>query len=70
MTPDPIFVRAGSPLADVLPAFADEGVGAVPVVDEGDRVVGIVSYVDLVRFLRDRAASPARAEAGAARTAR
>ncbi|MFY3742591.1 HPP family protein [Anaeromyxobacter sp. Red801] len=55
MTPDPIYVRAGAPLADVLPIFADEGVGAVPVLDAGDRVVGIVSYVDLLRALARRA---------------
>ncbi len=55
MTPDPISVRAGAPLAEVLPIFADEGVGALPVVDDADRVVGIVSYVDLIRFIRDHA---------------
>ncbi len=66
MTPDPIFVRAGAPLADALSAFADERVGAVPVLDEGDRVVGIVSYVDLVRFIRDRAGGPPRRAAAGA----
>jgi CBS domain-containing protein len=52
MTPDPLFVHVGAPIANVLPIFADEGVGAVPVLDEGDRVVGIVSYVDLIRYIR------------------
>jgi CBS domain-containing protein len=65
MTPDPLFVRTGAPLADVLPIFADDGVGAVPVVDEDDRVVGIVSYVDLVRFLSERASGVAERAGGA-----
>ena len=51
MTPDPMFVHIGAPIAHVLSIFADEGVGAVPVLDEGDRVVGIVSYVDLIRYI-------------------
>ena len=58
MTPDPMFVHVGAPLGQVLPIFADEGVGAVPVLDEGDRVVGIVSYVDLIRDLRDHTEAP------------
>jgi CBS domain-containing protein len=56
MTPDPLYVRAGAPLAEVLPIFADEGVGAVAVLDHSDRLVGIVSYVDIIRFLRTQAA--------------
>ncbi len=63
MTPDPLFVRIGAPLAEVLPFFADEGVGAVPVLDHADRVVGIVSYVDVIRFVRDHAGD-GRATAG------
>jgi CBS domain-containing protein len=66
MTPDPLFVRTGAPLADALRIFADEVVGAVPVLDPSDRVVGIVSYVDLVRFLRDRAGGGAEREGRAA----
>ncbi len=58
MTPDPMFVRVGAPIAHVLPIFADEGVGAVPVIDEEDRVVGIVSYVDLIRYIRNHADAP------------
>lgn len=54
MTPDPIFVRVGAALAEVLPIFADEGIGAVPVLDHDDRVVGIVSYLDVIRFVRDQ----------------
>lgn len=55
MTPDPIFVHAGAPLAEVLPIFSDESVGAVPVLDDDERVVGILSYVDVMRFILEHA---------------
>ncbi len=55
MTPDPISVRSGTPLAEVLETFAIERVGALPVVDEADKLVGILSYVDLLMWLRDNA---------------
>lgn len=51
MTPDPVFVREGAPLAELLETFARERVGALPVVDEAERLVGIVSYVDLLLAL-------------------
>jgi acetoin utilization protein AcuB len=52
MTPDPITVRSGTPLDDVLETFASERVGALPVVDEADTLLGIVSYVDVMMWLR------------------
>jgi CBS-domain-containing membrane protein len=61
MTPDPLTVRSGAPLLTLLDAFTDERVGAVPVVDEGEALLGIVSYVDLLRWLRDRVAAQERA---------
>ncbi len=63
MTPDPVSVRLGARLAEVIDTFADERVGALLVVDEADRVRGIVSYVDLRLWLRDH---PAGGAAGAA----
>lgn len=65
MTPDPISVRTGARLGEVLETFADERVGALLVVDEADRLRGILSYVDLLLWLRDHpsggaAAPPAR----------
>jgi CBS domain-containing protein len=53
MRPDPLTVREGARLRDVLEIVADERVGAVPVVREDDSLVGIVSYVDVIQFLRD-----------------
>jgi CBS domain-containing protein len=55
MTPDPISVRTGTPLSEALAIFANERVGAVPVLDEADQLVGILSYVDIFCWLRDNA---------------
>ena len=68
MTPDPISVRLGTVTADVLETFADERVGALLVVDEGDRIRGVLSYIDLLLWLRDHPSGsevlPPRSEAG------
>jgi len=53
MTPDPVSVRLGARLGEVIDTFADERVGALLVVDDADRVRGIVSYVDLLLWLRE-----------------
>jgi len=55
MTPDPISVRARAQLRDALEVFVVERVGALPVVDDGDDLVGVLSYVDLLTWLRDHA---------------
>ncbi len=52
MTPDPIALPPRAPLAEALAIFSDDRVGAVPVVDDGERLVGIVSYVDLLGTIR------------------
>ena len=57
MTPDPLTVRAGTPLTEVLQLFTEERIGAIPVVDESETLLGIISYVDVLRWLRDRAAA-------------
>ncbi|AKU90471.1 CBS domain-containing protein [Vulgatibacter incomptus] len=53
MVPDPVIVRARSRLMDVVDVFTDERIGALPVLDEDDRLVGILSYVDVLVWLRD-----------------
>jgi CBS domain-containing protein len=54
MRPDPITISSDAALRDALEIFADERIGALPVV-EGSRLVGIVSYVDLLGYLRREA---------------
>lgn len=51
MTPNPIQVAEGASLYDLAEAFLDDRVGAVPVVDAKERLIGLVSYVDLIGFL-------------------
>jgi CBS domain-containing protein len=51
MTTDVITVRDDARLSDVARQFVDERVGALPVVDARGRLVGIVSYVDVIRAL-------------------
>lgn len=45
---DPVRVELDTPASDIAGLLADERIGAVPVVDEFDRPIGIVSYVDLL----------------------
>lgn len=52
MSVEPITVRADEPLLKAVSRFVDERVGALPVVDPKGRLVGILSYLDVLRFLR------------------
>lgn len=52
MTPAPVALPPDASLAEALAVFADERVEAVPVVDDGERLVGIVSYLDLLGTIR------------------
>jgi CBS domain-containing protein len=52
MHASPVAVGPHTPLRDVLRALTEERVGAVPVVEEDDRLVGMISYVDVLDFLR------------------
>ena len=58
MSPDPISIGPKTPLAEALEIFADEKVGALAVVDASERLQGILSYVDLLAYLRERAGGP------------
>ena len=54
MTPEVITVGPDDDLGDVVDLMLENRVGAVPVVqDVSGRLVGIVSYVDLLRAFRD-----------------
>jgi CBS domain-containing protein len=49
MTRDAFVVRQDAPFTDVVRVFTEQRVGAVPVVDETERLVGIISYVDVFK---------------------
>lgn len=48
MTPNPTCVSRDADLAAVAEALVDQRIGAVLVIDEAERLVGIVSYVDVL----------------------
>ena len=54
MTPAPTTITADATVADVLPLFVKRRYGAVPVVDADNRLVGIVSTIDMLRQLEQR----------------
>ena len=54
MIREPLKVNPDSPMSLLLTAFTDWRIGAVPVVDGDDRLQGIISYVDVLRVLRER----------------
>ena len=54
MSGDPISVDAEADATDVVDIMIEQKVGAVPVVDETEnRLVGIVSYMDVLKHARD-----------------
>ena len=55
MTKDVEVVRADSDLSDVEDIMSDEQVRRVPVVDEHDRLIGMIAQADLVRADPDEA---------------
>lgn len=52
MTTEIIAAEADSPLADVIDAMLAKRIGAIPIVDAANEVIGIVSYVDVLRLAR------------------
>jgi CBS domain-containing protein len=50
MTPAPVTVGADVPLRDVAVLLFERGVSGVPVLDDEDRVVGVISETDLLEF--------------------
>jgi CBS domain-containing protein len=53
MSADVITVEPETTLSDVVAVFLESKVGALPVVEPGGEVVGIVSYIDVLRALQD-----------------
>ena len=54
MEEHPVVTRPDVELGEILDMFLEEKVGAIPVVDEDNRVVGIIGYVDLLRYFQKR----------------
>ncbi len=70
MRPDPLKLGRRATLRDALEILVDDRVGALPVTDDADRPVGIVSYVDLLAHLGEAASAPAPEAAGRKASAR
>lgn len=51
MNPDPYFVRVDGTVRDALRIFMAKKTGGVPVVDDGNRVVGFVSDGDVMKYI-------------------
>jgi acetoin utilization protein AcuB len=51
MTAAPLTITEDVGVAEVAQLLADRRFGAVPVVDQEQRALGIISYVDLLRVL-------------------
>ncbi|MCZ0983210.1 CBS domain-containing protein [Streptomyces diastatochromogenes] len=58
MTHEVVSVRGDTPFKEIVRMLSRHRVTAVPVVDEENRVVGVVSEGDLLRKTADRAAGP------------
>jgi acetoin utilization protein AcuB len=58
MTRGPITARPETPLMDVAAIFVDHRIGALPVVDAERRLLGIVSYIDVLARLAGREPQP------------
>ena len=54
MTTDPITVSPDDDLQEILEVLIEEKIGGIPVVDETEGLVGIVTYVDLLRCFLSR----------------
>ena len=52
MKPNPIALLPKTPLTEALEVFADERVGAVPVLNENETLAGMLSYVDVMTWLQ------------------
>ncbi|RMX07930.1 CBS domain-containing protein [Corticibacter populi] len=51
MVPTPAIARAGQPILDILPLLCQGGLYHVPVLDDGQHLIGIITQTDLLRAL-------------------
>ena len=54
MTAKPLTVSPEDDLREALELLIEEKIGGIPVVDETEGLVGIVTYVDVLRFFLNR----------------
>jgi CBS domain-containing protein len=54
MTTDPITVSPDDELQEVVELLIEEKIGGVPVIDDTEGLVGIVTYVDVLRCFLER----------------
>jgi len=54
MTTEPMSVSSDDDLQDAVEIMIDEKIGGIPVVDEAEGLVGIVTYVDILRCFLNR----------------
>ena len=54
MTTEPLFLALDDDLEEAVEMLIEQKFGALPVVDEAEGVVGIVSYVDVLRCFLNR----------------
>ncbi|HYT57370.1 MAG TPA: CBS domain-containing protein [Verrucomicrobiae bacterium] len=54
MTTAPIFVSPNDDLEEAVELLIEEKIGGIPVVDEAEGLVGIVTYIDLLRCFLNR----------------
>ncbi len=54
MTAKPLTMSPEDDLREAVELLIEEKIGGIPVVDESEGLVGIVTYVDVLRFLLDR----------------
>jgi CBS domain-containing protein len=54
MTTDPITVSPDDDLQEVVELLIEEKIGGIPVVDDTEGLVGIVTYVDVLRCFLER----------------
>lgn len=54
MTPGSIAVQANASVIEIADVLLDEKVGALPVVDDADKLIGIISYVDVLAHFAGR----------------
>ena len=54
MTTEPMTVSSDDDLQEAIELMIDEKIGGIPVVDESEGLVGIVTYVDVLRCFLNR----------------